>query len=189
MTGPSRGSERQVRARATTPARTVLDDDALELGSRVRERRHRLRLSLVEVARATGLSHPFLSQLERGHARPSMTSLRRIAAALSMDPSQLFDGSSDGRPPVTVVRRRGSYEARGWDMSMTRFVVNEPRIETGPAVAYVLRGHAVVVVDGKELTVAEGDAAFVADAAELRPGRDGDAEVLVLREERAGPDT
>jgi transcriptional regulator with XRE-family HTH domain/quercetin dioxygenase-like cupin family protein len=52
------------------------------LGAAVRARRHALGRTLVEVATAAGLSHPFLSQLERGLTRPSMRSLSAIAAAL-----------------------------------------------------------------------------------------------------------
>jgi transcriptional regulator with XRE-family HTH domain len=52
------------------------------LGAVIRNRRKELGLTLVQLAAAAGLSHPFLSQLERGIARPSMSSLHRIAQAL-----------------------------------------------------------------------------------------------------------
>ncbi|OLT12410.1 DNA-binding protein [Pseudonocardia sp. CNS-139] len=52
------------------------------LGAVIRARRKELGMTLVQLAGASDLSHPFLSQLERGIARPSMASLHRIAQAL-----------------------------------------------------------------------------------------------------------
>jgi transcriptional regulator with XRE-family HTH domain len=52
------------------------------LGSAIRALRRERGLTLVKLAAATGLSQPFLSQLELGRSRPSMRSLFRIAAAL-----------------------------------------------------------------------------------------------------------
>lgn len=57
-------------------------DASLRLGGAIRARRHVLGLTLVDVAARAELSHPFLSQLERGLAQPSMRSLTAIAAAL-----------------------------------------------------------------------------------------------------------
>lgn len=54
----------------------------MRLGALIRVLRKEHGLTLVQLARAAELSHPFLSQLERGLARPSMSSLHRIAQAL-----------------------------------------------------------------------------------------------------------
>ncbi|WP_286278927.1 helix-turn-helix domain-containing protein [Naasia aerilata] len=66
------------------------DPQASRLGRRVRALRLARDLTLVELAELAGLSHPFLSQLERGLARPSMTSLERIARALGTSQLELF---------------------------------------------------------------------------------------------------
>ncbi|MEV6949057.1 XRE family transcriptional regulator [Streptomyces sp. NPDC051172] len=61
------------------------DTDALlraELGGAIRKLRKERGLTLVQLAERAALSHPFLSQLERGLTRPSMPSLHRIARAL-----------------------------------------------------------------------------------------------------------
>ncbi|MDQ4501792.1 XRE family transcriptional regulator [Sinomonas sp. ASV322] len=59
------------------------DSDALlDLGRAIRARRRDLGLTLVQMAALSGLSQPFLSQVERGQARPSMRSLGTIAQAL-----------------------------------------------------------------------------------------------------------
>jgi len=60
----------------------VVDEQARRIGEHVRSRRRAARMTLVQLADRTGLSHPFLSQVERGHSRASMVSLEKIAAAL-----------------------------------------------------------------------------------------------------------
>jgi len=61
-----------------------MDDDEAGrlLGQAIRGLRKKQALTLVQLAGKAELSHSFLSQLERGLARPSMTSLHRIARAL-----------------------------------------------------------------------------------------------------------
>lgn len=54
----------------------------VSLGAEIRRRRKQHGLTLTNLAAQAGISHPFLSQLERGYARPSMTTLERIARAL-----------------------------------------------------------------------------------------------------------
>lgn len=95
----------------TLPVPGRIDEDAAtrRLGARIRELRTARRLTLVRLATATGLSHPFLSQLERGLAQPSLGSLRRIALALETSPIELIaasDGAAD-EPGVIEVQRAG----------------------------------------------------------------------------------
>lgn len=58
------------------------DADQASLGAEIRRRRKQHGMTLKSLAAAADISHPFLSQLERGYARPSMTTLERIARAL-----------------------------------------------------------------------------------------------------------
>lgn len=74
---------------------SAIDDRAVRLGARIRELRHARGLTLVELAERAQLSHPFLSQLERGLARPSMGSLARIAHALGSSELEIFAGVDD----------------------------------------------------------------------------------------------
>lgn len=53
-----------------------------DLGATIRAMRQVQGLTLVQLAELTGLSNPFLSQVERSKAQPSMQSLQRIASAL-----------------------------------------------------------------------------------------------------------
>jgi transcriptional regulator with XRE-family HTH domain len=76
------------------------------LGRTIRETRHRRKLTLVRLAERTGLSHSFLSQVERGVAQPSMRSLHKIALALETTQDQLIAGGNDIEhgPAVAVLR-------------------------------------------------------------------------------------
>lgn len=76
---------------------------APRLGAGIRRRRRSLDLTLAEVAAATGLSSPFLSQVENDRARPSMRSLQLIADALETTAVQLMAAAENPRR-VDIVR-------------------------------------------------------------------------------------
>ena len=76
-----------------------------DLGARVRALRRERGLTLKGLGRLAGLSHPFLSQVERGLARPSVTSVERIAAALDVSVARLWSPSRQGEA-VQFVRQR-----------------------------------------------------------------------------------
>lgn len=78
------------------PVDQVWDDADTRLGAAIRETRHARGLTLVQVAAAAGLSHPFLSQLERGLTRPSMRSLFQIAEALGTTQQALLAHAGAG---------------------------------------------------------------------------------------------
>ncbi len=88
----------------------AIDRQIALMGRRVRVLRKDKGLTLVQLAGATDLSHSFLSQLERGLARPSMSSLDRISHALGISQIELMlaaesrDASSDDHGNVHVVR-------------------------------------------------------------------------------------
>ncbi len=83
-------------------------DQQIRLGRQIRKLRHREGLTLVGLAALTNLSHPFLSQVERGLATPSMASLERISTALGSSRSQLMARAAEVEPELgnrpTVVR-------------------------------------------------------------------------------------
>jgi transcriptional regulator with XRE-family HTH domain len=83
-------------------------NEEIEVGQRIRERRQLLGISLRELAGKTELSAAFLSQVERGQANTSISSLRRIAAAL--DTSLLYflaDAEAQSTPQHIPVVRAG----------------------------------------------------------------------------------
>lgn len=77
----------------------VAIDRQVELvGARIRSLRQARSLTLVQVAELSGLSHPFLSQVENGRARPSFASLERIARALGTTQVELFAALAQSAP-------------------------------------------------------------------------------------------
>jgi DNA-binding XRE family transcriptional regulator len=70
------------------------------IGSRIKQRRTEIGLSLRELAGKTNLTASFISQVERCQVNPSIDSLRRIAEAL--DVSVLYF-LSDGHPDQALV--------------------------------------------------------------------------------------
>ena len=88
------------------------------LGAFIREQRKRANLSLRQLAELTSLSHPYLSQVERGVHQPSVRVLKLIAEALNVSAETLLvqagllsghdqDQADDGRSTeeVTAVIR------------------------------------------------------------------------------------
>jgi transcriptional regulator with XRE-family HTH domain len=61
-----------------------------DLGGYLREQRLANRLSLRQLAEATGVSNPYLSQIERGLRRPSADVLQSIAKALRISAETLY---------------------------------------------------------------------------------------------------
>ena len=60
------------------------------LGGYLREQRQSAQLSLRQLAAATGVSNPYLSQIERGLRRPSAEVLQQIARGLRISAEALY---------------------------------------------------------------------------------------------------
>ena len=60
------------------------------LGDYLKEQRTSAQLSLRQLAEQTGVSNPYLSQIERGLRRPSAEVLQQIAKALRISAEQLY---------------------------------------------------------------------------------------------------
>jgi transcriptional regulator with XRE-family HTH domain len=67
----------------------------LALGTRIRGLRQRLNRTLSSTALAADISKPFLSQIERGRAMPSVKSLMSIARALGVTVQYFLDVSGE----------------------------------------------------------------------------------------------
>ncbi|HSL57953.1 MAG TPA: XRE family transcriptional regulator [Acidimicrobiales bacterium] len=74
------------------------------LGEVVRSRRERLGIGVRELARATGLSPSFISQMERGLVRPRITSLHLVARELDTTAQSLL---AEADPVGSIVTRAG----------------------------------------------------------------------------------
>ncbi|MFT4233589.1 MAG: XRE family transcriptional regulator [Microbacterium sp.] len=156
---------------------------AERLGAAIRDLRRGRGLTLAALAEATGLSHPFLSQVERGIHQPSLGSLRRIAFALETSPLELVAASEP--PPVhearIEVRRAGEGEVpEGFSSDSARMLahaavgfnpmeIEVTRDESGPAYShdegefvYVTRGEVIVELDGVKHSLSAGDSTYYA---------------------------
>lgn len=76
-----------------------------DVGMFIKEQREKSSLSIRKLAEITGVSNPYLSQIERGVRRPSAEILRSIADALSIRTETLYEkaGLLDERESPDVV--------------------------------------------------------------------------------------
>lgn len=168
---------------------TFVDDPAgdaaanLRLGASIRHLRHARGRTLVQLAEATGLSHPFLSQLERGLAQPSLSSLRRIALALQTSPIELI-AAADAPDPSTArveVHRRdegrvdesfaagsarmlahGSRPLHPLEMEGSNTEPGEVFVHREDEFLYVVEGEVRVDLGDQEVHLRPGDSAYYA---------------------------
>ena len=71
-------------------AKTKVGETVESLGDFLRQRRVAAELSLRQLAEQTGVSNPYLSQIERGLRRPSAEVLQQLAKALRVSAEQLY---------------------------------------------------------------------------------------------------
>lgn len=75
-----------------------------DLGHYLREQREAAQMSVRQVAKAAGISNPYLSQIERGLRKPSAEILQQLAKGLRISAEQLYiragilDDSATGEP-------------------------------------------------------------------------------------------
>jgi len=68
-----------------------------EFGELLRRGRERLGMSRRDLVEATGLSYPYISQLETGYRQPSPTAIQKLADALQLSLDDLFSAMAKGR--------------------------------------------------------------------------------------------
>lgn len=136
-------------------------------------------MTLTQAAAEAGLSHSFLSQVERGLERLSMVSLFRVARALGTTQQDLLTEDPPDRPPGNyhVYRQQsgspvdvGSGAVAVLAAQRARFL---PMIFSGEFTddgiwwehdeeefVYVLEGELIVVLDEAEVLLQPGDATY-----------------------------
>jgi transcriptional regulator with XRE-family HTH domain len=91
---------------------------ASAVGEFIREQRNAARVSLRELARAAGVSNPYLSQVERGLRKPSAEILASIARGLKISAETLYEQAGildkrSGNPDtVAAIRSDGALSER-----------------------------------------------------------------------------
>lgn len=108
------------------------DPRAEELGRRIAARRRELGLSRREVVAASGLSYPYVSQLETGYRLPSHKSLGRLAHALQLDPAELsaaiaYDEMAMSMPPRAAPAAAPMLTDAMWTANPDYEAPNKPR--------------------------------------------------------------
>ena len=61
----------------------------MSLGSNVRDLKHKHNYSQKDLANAIGVSHPRISEIERGLANPTLTTLKAISCVFGVSVSHL----------------------------------------------------------------------------------------------------
>lgn len=77
--------------------------ETLEVGGRIREIRERRELSQRALAELSGLSANAISRIERGESSPTVSTLHRLATALSVPITEFFQAHAEA---TTIVMRR-----------------------------------------------------------------------------------
>src|SRR4051812_6961222 len=77
-------------ASAATSAISSAIPSGADIGQFIREQRQHAKLSLRRLAEDTGVSNPYLSQVERGLRKPSAEILQQLAKGLRISAEQLY---------------------------------------------------------------------------------------------------
>jgi transcriptional regulator with XRE-family HTH domain len=181
------------------PTREGSNAVASALGDKIRAMRQRLKRTLEEIAMAAGISKPFLSQVERGLASPSLTSLAGIADALGVSMHYFVDTPLD----ESAVRRGEQLEYFRFADSSSRFArltypSGEKQLEailvriptgltrtelrtcTGEQFFYVIDGEVELEVDEKKVTLRAGDSSHHQSTATRRWTNTSEKEAVVV---------
>ncbi len=162
-------------AESTNTARIEPECEFEPIGTKIRDRRQALGMTLQDIAEQASLSVGFISQLERDLTSPSLSSLVAITKALKSEIGDFLvmpDGDSSltrsrSRPAYTISENSVIYERLTTRFSghiLNGVIVNEPpgyRHEPsqheGEELFYVLKGAITVEVAGERTILEEGD--------------------------------
>ncbi len=149
------------------------------IGNRIRLRRKTGNLSLEQVAKRTGLSVGYLSNLERDLTSPTFENLVKICAAIGVNVVELISSSIEFQPVVKADERElvysRDYHAKVEYMTDTknpqemtglcvRAYDSEKEISYGHEVdefGVVIKGSMVFMLDEETHVLSEGDSIYV----------------------------
>jgi transcriptional regulator with XRE-family HTH domain len=155
---------------------------SVDVGNRLRQLREARKVSMRTLATMSGLSANALSMIERGKTSPSVSTLYRIADALSVPVTDFF-GPEEARKKVVFLKAderthlpflRGLWEGLGGEQftgRMMPFMVTLENgatsgptnmLHTGHEFVYCLRGQLEYQVDGNLYLLETGDSLLFA---------------------------
>ena len=162
---------------------------ALALGEALKHRRESLGIPLRTLAGRVDFSPGFISQLEHGIVSPSIASLEKIAHALNLSLSELFELTASHGRKSSVGTQKVQRVMSEWSRAEIENLGSLPgaqleaiRISIAPGgmsgktphtsrrerFVYVLSGAVTLTQDGADLILAEGDAVPIAPATRIR---------------------
>ena len=155
------------------------DEDAIELGRRIRGLRQSHGQSLAELARGVGLTESFLSRLERGQTGVTVDNLRKIASFWNIEIVDLLQRETGPKPlvmrsgegPALQAEANGGLQARaetlipraGAALQATLYRTEEgsgrfePFSHAGEEIVFVVSGQVRYFVSGEVHELGEGD--------------------------------
>jgi transcriptional regulator with XRE-family HTH domain len=163
----NRESDEPVEDTSAANIATTLD----QVGARLKRARTRRKMTLTDVANATGISKSTLSRLETGQRRPTLELLLALSHAYRVpldalvaapnegDPRvQLKPGRVKGRTVIPLTRQPDGMQA--WKIVIpTSKVDPEPRAHDGYEWIYVLSGHMRLVLGDQDWILEPGEIA------------------------------
>lgn len=164
-------------ASVDAPAKAPDDrgDQLRAIGARIRLRRKEAGLTLQALADQAGLTAGFISQVERGLAAPSLSSLTGISRALDLDPTTFFaqpptpgPTTRTGARPVYGIDVTGlSYErvSSSFPGNVLHALIlheqpghrSEPIRHPGEELFFILSGALTVEIEGEVTVLEAGD--------------------------------
>lgn len=91
------------------------------IGSLIRERRTSVSMSVRALARLSGFSASFISQVEHGQASPSIASLEKIALALGLTLGSFFASRATGEASNVTIMHAGEGQSLLSEWSLATF--------------------------------------------------------------------
>ncbi|WP_322048626.1 cupin domain-containing protein [Paraburkholderia sp. J67] len=175
------------------------DPAALAIGEKIRALRQRLSQTLDQTATAAGISKPFLSQVERGLASPSLTSLSGIARALGVTMQYFVETPSEERSVKRgdqleffgfadsanlFARLTNTSDGRQLESILVRLPVGNTRSEVtthaGEEFLYVIDGELSLELEGKAFVLQTGDSAHYQSTVPHSWSNNGGKEAVVV---------
>lgn len=163
------------------------DRTAVHLGAKIRAAREARGLLLKDLAAGCGVTASLLSQVERGHANPSLNTLRAIAQRLEVPLVTFFEEPSSGgrvlrrheRRRLTLPAGSATYEmisprtSRHIEVGIMElhpgaWSIDRPMAHRGEEVSFVLRGSVDLEMDGTVHPMEEGDSVVIPEGSRHR---------------------
>ena len=166
---------------SSTTAPPATSELLATVGNKVRSMRKEKGMTLAKLSEITGLSQAIVSQIERGMANPSFTTLAQLAHGLDIPVGRFFLGQDQSKSPVVRKSERrnlqnvtresvgeavhelltpglnGGIEAQ-WIMTPPGHdTSSNPFSHSGEEFCYIISGRKDVYLDGVCHSLAEGD--------------------------------